>query len=93
MKNVVAVLVLFLLVAVGCDDGSYGIVDPADAQSKVTVGMSEQQVEDAIGGPKVTVEVLGSSPKQTQMIYESSTDGSDVTVLLENGAVTVVSIE
>ena len=85
----VAVLALFLMLAVGCgsssDDETAGGTGGANVGNigQVEVGMSEQQVKDLLGEPIGSMtESIGSV--QTVMIYEG------ITVYLENGAVTKV---
>ena len=95
MKKVgatLAALGLFLMVAAGCGSSASG-VDRATVRSKVKVGMTEKQVEDAIGKPAETVRQSDSGFEETQMIYESDDGYGDVSVWLRDGAVTRVETE
>lgn len=92
MKKVgatLAALGLFLMVAAGCGSSSSG-VDPDTVRSKIQVGMTEKQVEDAIGKPAKTVRQSDSGFEETRMIYESNDNYGEVSVWLKDGAVTKV---
>ena len=92
-----AVLGLFLLIAVGCGSStsakSSSNGELSNAQSQVTVGMTKQQVEDVLGEPYAVVTQTAMGYEDIQMIYIDKDDNLRVTVWVERDAVVKVDSE